>query len=55
MTRVTAQPTHQHPRERPVAVFDSGVGGLTVSMPANGHVPGAVTLAGQTLTKLLAR
>ena len=36
-------------------LLDSGVGGLTVSMPANGHVPGAVTLAGQTLTKLLAR
>jgi F420-dependent oxidoreductase-like protein len=36
-------------------LLDSGVDGLTVSMPANGHVPGAVTLAGQTLTKLLAR
>lgn len=36
-------------------ILDSGVDGLVVSMPANGHVPGAVALGGELLGKLLAR
>jgi F420-dependent oxidoreductase-like protein len=34
-------------------VIDQGVGGLTVNMVANGHVPGMVELAGRTLGPLL--
>jgi alkanesulfonate monooxygenase SsuD/methylene tetrahydromethanopterin reductase-like flavin-dependent oxidoreductase (luciferase family) len=36
-------------------LLDAGVDGLTVSMPANGHEPGAVTAAGEVLGKLLGR
>lgn len=36
-------------------VLDSGVDGLVVSMPANGHEPGAVALAGGVVSRLLGR
>lgn len=36
-------------------VLDTGVDGLVVSLPVNGHEPGAVTLAGGMLGKLLGR
>lgn len=35
-------------------VIDAGIGGLTINMVFNGHVPGMVTLAGKTLAPLLA-
>jgi F420-dependent oxidoreductase-like protein len=34
-------------------VLDQGIGGLTINMIANGHVPGAVTMAGQALASLV--
>ncbi|WP_088318048.1 LLM class F420-dependent oxidoreductase [Kineosporia sp. R_H_3] len=34
-------------------VIDAGIGGLTVNMVVNGHVPGVVTLAGETLRPLV--
>ena len=34
-------------------VLDAGIDGLTINMIANGHVPGAVTLAGKTLAPLV--
>jgi F420-dependent oxidoreductase-like protein len=36
-------------------VLDSGVDGLIVSLPVNGHEPGAVALVGDVLGKLLGR
>jgi F420-dependent oxidoreductase-like protein len=36
-------------------VLDTGVDGLLVSLPVNGHEPGAVTLAGTVLGRLLGR
>jgi F420-dependent oxidoreductase-like protein len=35
-------------------VLDQGIGGLTINMVANGHVPGVVTTAGETLGRLFA-
>jgi alkanesulfonate monooxygenase SsuD/methylene tetrahydromethanopterin reductase-like flavin-dependent oxidoreductase (luciferase family) len=34
---------------------DTGIDGVTVNAPANGHVPGRVALLGQTLAPLFAR
>jgi F420-dependent oxidoreductase-like protein len=36
-------------------LLDAGVDGLIISLPVNGHEPGAVALAGATLGKLLRR
>lgn len=36
-------------------ILDTGVDGVTVNMPANGHVPGRVALLGQTLAPLIAQ
>lgn len=35
-------------------VLDQGIGGLTINMPFNGHVPGVVSRAGEVLGKLFA-
>lgn len=34
-------------------ILDSGVDGVTVNMPANGHVEGRVRLLGETLAPLV--
>lgn len=35
-------------------VLDQGIGGLTINMVVNGHEPGVVTTAGETLSRLFA-
>ena len=39
--------------ERYSTLLESGIDGVTVNSPANGHVPGRVTLLGQTLAPLI--
>ena len=35
--------------------IDGGVDGVTVNLPANGHVPGRVALLGETLAPVVNR
>ena len=35
-------------------LLDLGVDGFTANMPANGHIPGRVSLLGDTLAPLIA-
>jgi alkanesulfonate monooxygenase SsuD/methylene tetrahydromethanopterin reductase-like flavin-dependent oxidoreductase (luciferase family) len=52
--RIFAGTAEQVADQLKTGVIDAGIGGLTVNMVVNGHVPGVVTLAGETLRPLVA-
>lgn len=39
--------------ERMVEVLNTGIDGMTINMPPNGHIPGRVTLCGEVATAAL--